>query len=97
MNFFPCYISEEQGTTFIDTGDFKIPVPERIIRKTLLIKERELTFGVRPEDLSEVPPTRTIEMPTIEAEISVIEPLGREILVNLSTGKTLLQLCCPQT
>lgn len=88
MNFIPCQLFEENSRLYIDTGDFKIPLPDSITSKVHAVEEREFIFGVRPEDMQEKGPGQepSIDRPIIRATVNVIEPLGKEISLDISTG-----------
>jgi len=88
MNFIPCQLLEENACLTIDTGDFRISLPERIASKLESIEENEFIFGIRPEDMSERGPGQepSIERPIIKAKVNVVEPLGKEISLDVSTG-----------
>ncbi len=88
MNFIPCQLLEEDARLSIDTGDFRIPLPDRIVSKLGSSKEKEFIFGIRPEDMCEKGPGEepSPERPIIKAKVNVVEPLGKEISLNASTG-----------
>jgi len=48
-----------------------------------------LIFGIRPEDIYEKGAEHDISLgkPAIHAEVNVVEPLGREISLNVSIGE----------
>jgi multiple sugar transport system ATP-binding protein len=89
MNFIPCRLLEAYPLWYIDTGDFRIPLPDSMAEKARTTRETEFTFGIRPEDLRERghdqgPAAAEI---TIRANVNVIEPLGKEVCLDLSTGR----------
>jgi multiple sugar transport system ATP-binding protein len=88
MNFIPCQLFEEDSRFSIDTGDFRIPLPDRFVSKMGSIEEKEFIFGIRPEDMYEkgLGQEPSIERPIIRAEVNVVEPLGKEISLDVSTG-----------
>ena len=88
MNFFSCRLLDENSNLYIDTGDFKIRLLDSTVSKIRSSKEKEFIFGIRPEDMSEIGPGQepSIDGSTIRAKVEVIEPLGKEISLNLSTG-----------
>jgi multiple sugar transport system ATP-binding protein len=88
MNFIKCHILEEHSCLYIDTGDFKIPLPDAATEKLRTLQETEFIFGIRPEDFwekghSHAPAAEEI---TIKANVNVIEPIGKEISLDISTG-----------
>ena len=50
---------------------------------------KELTLGIRPEDIHD-PDTmgRDVEAVEIDAQVEVVEPMGNEVLLYLSTRKS---------
>ncbi len=88
MNFIPCRLLEEDPHLYIDTGDFKIPLPDSLAEKARPTRETEFTFGIRPEDLRERSDDQgpAASETTLKASVNVIEPLGKEICLDLSTG-----------
>lgn len=100
MNFLPCRVLEEDSHVYIDTGDFKIPLPESMASSLRSATEREFIFGIRPEDLHEKDSERepSTDRSIIRARVNVTEPLGKEIFLDLSTGKnSLTALVGPDT
>ena len=83
MNFMQVTATEENGRVFIDEGTFKLEVPDSDYLKSYIGKN--LIFGIRPEDISYVP--ESIAGKTVNAHVTVVEPLGSEIHVYLYTGK----------
>jgi len=88
MNFIECHLSEEHSHVYIDTGDFKIPLPGSMAEKLKPLRETEFVFGIRPEDFREKVYTQgaATEELTIKANVRVIEPIGKEISLNINTG-----------
>ena len=89
MNFLPCRLIVENGCFFIDTEDFKIPFPEAISYKVSAQGEKEIIFGIRPEDISKKVSDQNSSSngATIRAKVNVIETLGKEIYLDLNTGE----------
>ena len=87
MNFLDCTVVEEDGDLLVDTGAFRLKVPED---KAALVREhggREFIFGIRPEDIRmRRDKKENYNEAHICADVNVIEPLGKEMYVNLSVG-----------
>jgi multiple sugar transport system ATP-binding protein len=84
MNFLVCKVLEEGGSVLLDEGSFKVrPSNEH---QDHLKKQvgREVFFGIRPEDLDygDNPGAEN----AIPVKISVVEPLGADIHLWLSTA-----------
>ena len=88
MNFILCRLREKNSHIYIDAEDFKIPLPDSLAAKVRSLQETAFFFGIRPEDLrgkapGQEPPGDSV---SITANINVVEPLGKEISLDLSTG-----------
>ncbi len=91
MNFFDSTLVSEEGNLFVDTGDFRLAVPDD--KKGLFSDYvgKEVIFGIRPEHVHApqfAPPS--IIASELSATVEVIELLGHEIHLMTSTGKNSL-------
>jgi len=95
MNFIPVDLIEDNGELFVDASDFRIPIPNQKIdkvRKNAEIGEK-LIFGIRPEDIIRVERAKNVKSENkIETIIDVIEPMGSELILSLTTGKHIIQV-----
>ncbi len=83
MNFLNVDVKEQNGTLYLDEGDFQLEVPAS---QTALLKSyvgKQITFGIRPEDLDYVP--KENEGKVMKTNVTVIEPLGAEIHLFIET------------
>jgi multiple sugar transport system ATP-binding protein len=89
MNFIPCRLLEDNSRFIIDTGDFRMPLPSSMVPDLTSIKGKALIFGIRPEDIHKKGTEHGISSgkPAIHARVNVVEPLGREISLNVSLGE----------
>jgi multiple sugar transport system ATP-binding protein len=88
MNFFDATLVSEEGKLFVDAGDFRAHVPENRQAAYGEYVGREVTFGIRPENIHGVefaPPN--IEVAPIRGEVEVIELLGHELHLYMNSGK----------
>ena len=88
MNFFDAKLVGEDGKLFIDTGDFRLHVPED--RKTIYqdYVGKDVTLGIRPENIHGqpyIPPN--IDAAPITANVEVVELLGHELHLFVNSGK----------
>ena len=86
MNIFAASVKEESGKVFIDEGDFQI-VPKGSDAENLRpYIGKQVQLGLRPEDLSymETPAKEN----SITTRIDVVEPLGAETHLHVSTKET---------
>ncbi len=83
MNFLNAKIVMEGDTMVADEGDFRIKLNDA---QKKLLKDyvgKEVVFGIRPEDIYAAP--KAVEDETINAEVTVVEPLGAETHVYINT------------
>jgi multiple sugar transport system ATP-binding protein len=82
MNFIPCSLEEIGGGLQVRlTDQIALPLtPERITRYRPYVGKTGLTFGIRPEHLTE-PRAQDRNVGKFETMIEVVEPMGAETLV----------------
>ena len=89
MNFIPCRL-EQAGdglnVRLSDTIAFAVPA-ERVQRYKPAIGN-DLTFGIRPEHLTEAKTNGSRNLATFDAGIEVVEPMGHETMVFFSISGT---------
>lgn len=88
MNFFRAKLIKKDGGLAVDMGNFVLNIPEehRAVYESHLNKD--VTFGIRPEDIAdEIPEDRRGKWENFSAVVEVIEPLGAEIILELSKGE----------
>ena len=83
MNFIPCRLEEAEGSLRVRISDeIVLPVPAaRAPRYRSHVGRGGLTFGVRPEHLTEGKPNGDKPLAHLDAVLEVTEPLGMETLV----------------
>ena len=82
MNFMNVKVKEDGGKLVIDEGTFST-----VVKGCDYLKEyvgKNVAFGIRPEDLKYS--EKEVKGSTISAKVTVVEPLGAEIHLYLSTG-----------
>ena len=86
MNFAEGRIGD--GGVF-DEGTFKVPLPADVAGKISEYKGKDIIFGIRPEDLYSSPPDGAGNgAVSFKATVEVVEPMGNEVFVYVTTGKT---------
>jgi multiple sugar transport system ATP-binding protein len=88
MNFFNGTLVSEEGRQFIDTGDFRVRVPEDRKEVFAPYAGKEVVMGIRPEHIHApefAPPN--IQSEPVSATVEVVELLGHELHLYLNTGK----------
>ncbi len=88
MNFVDCRLIRENEGFFVDTGSFKLKVPQTFHLKIRHLEGKEIIFGIRPEDMydSRFGNNETMKC-SITAGVEVIEPLGAETHLYLVCGR----------
>jgi len=84
MNFMNVSISEEGGKIYATEPNFKVEVTGKQADIAKDYTGKDLTFGIRPEDITYDPDAK--EGTYIPANIEVIEPLGAETHLFANTG-----------
>ena len=85
MNFMTVTVKEESGKIIVDEGDFSLGTTDKQNEKLKPYVGKQVVFGIRPEDINYTDTDQP--MRTMPAEVSVIEPLGAEIHLFVTTGK----------
>jgi len=98
INLIPCDV-QDGGT--LDAGDFQIPVPEQLAGPLQAFATRQVSLGIRPQDLNVSPRSGTPEPDgvilsrfppsSVPAEIYTTEPLGDSTILDLKVGAILLK------
>ena len=92
MNFFDATVIEENKKILLDSGDFKIELPEEMARVMKNYIGKTVIVGARPEHIypKEFIPPRAKRLVKISGTIDFIEPLGSDTIVHLNTGSIIL-------
>jgi multiple sugar transport system ATP-binding protein len=90
MNFITGKVVQENGL-FFQEGRFQFPVPKKFAGSLEKFNDREVTFGVRPEDFHFADNAAGVsEKAEVTATVEVVEPMGNEIYLYLNTGSNSL-------
>jgi multiple sugar transport system ATP-binding protein len=88
MNFFSAKLVEVDGALTIDTGSFQVIVPQEYYDTYGSYKDKEVTFGIRPEDITDALPVDSRgQWEKLIAMVRLIEPLGAEIVLEMESGQ----------
>ncbi|MBP6470387.1 MAG: sn-glycerol-3-phosphate ABC transporter ATP-binding protein UgpC [Chloroflexi bacterium] len=91
MNFFTATMVQEDGHLFLDSGDFRVQIPDD--RKPVFqsYAGSEVTMGMRPEHIHspEFAPPGIVAAP-IKGTAELVELLGHELHLYVNTGKNSL-------
>jgi len=93
INFFRVK-TEVKGDDVVLVGEgIRVPLTGVVAQKAKAIGiGRELILGIRPEDI-----TLEVEAGDARSEVYVIEPMGRDMLVDLRVGTTPVRVLAPAT
>lgn len=85
MNFIEMVVEADGSDLYANEGTFRLKLND--VQKKLLTpyKGKTVTFGIRPEDVTFSKETKDGE--TINGQVSVVEPLGSETHVYVTTSK----------
>lgn len=89
MNFFDGTLVDEDGNLFMDTGNFRLAMPEakRAMYKDFIGKN--VDFGIRPEHIHDVKyQPAEISAAPLKGQIDLVELLGHELHVYLNNGSS---------
>jgi multiple sugar transport system ATP-binding protein len=88
MNFLEGRLIRDRGLAFQD-GAVRISLPASYERPLAGLVDRPMILGIRPESLSEAGPEQAGEG-QIPATVEVVEPMGSEVLLYATTGRSQL-------
>jgi multiple sugar transport system ATP-binding protein len=88
MNFFPAKLVKEGDKMMVDTGDFKVAIPDKHAAPYKSMDGKSVIFGIRPENIHdpEFAP-QNILAEKITSRVDVTELMGNETLLYLVSGK----------
>ncbi len=89
MNFLDVVLKKESDTLYLDGQSFKLTIPDEFKEKLLPHVNQELTFGIRPQDLFDSSVSKdaaAVPGVIINTTVDVVEPLGSEQIIYLTTG-----------
>ena len=88
MNFIPARIVPKDSRLYVDAGSFELLLPPEKGRYLENKKDQEVIFGIRPENIEDKSfVSEDIPSCSIRVTIDVVEPLGSEVLLNVSAGE----------
>ena len=87
MNFVPCGITARNGNLFFTAPGLALPVPSTKAKALGNYKDKQVTMGIRPEDMHEATPQDPTNS-VFEAKVEVVEPIGHEIYLDVTVGNS---------
>ncbi len=94
MNFLDGTLEEEGGRLYFNEGNIRVQIPDdkaAKLREASGSTGQKATLGIRPEDIydpNHVPGGGQDLMQTVEARVEIIEPMGAETFLYLTTEKS---------
>ena len=86
MNFAPVRVRDSNGGLKADNAGFDIDIPAEIGPRLRPYAGRDVTIGIRPEDLQIANGSHPLGL-CFDAMVEVVERLGPEILLDLQVGE----------
>ena len=88
MNFFEGRIEQQNGAMHFDEGGFTLQLEDSHASCLSDFAGKDVVFGIRPEDIRDiVHVTNPHPHHQLTAKVEVVEPMGAEIFLYLTTGK----------
>ena len=88
MNFFNAKLVQVDGELTVDAGSFQVKVPQQYHDAYGSYKDQEITFGIRPEDITDALPVDSRgQWEKLAAMVKLVEPLGAEIILEMESGE----------
>jgi multiple sugar transport system ATP-binding protein len=86
MNFFQGKLTAQNSDLFVDLGKFTVKVPKSQVNQFGTHVNQRVVFGIRPENISDREEAGEHQQERVPAKVNVVEPLGSEVIVELSAG-----------
>ncbi|NER85283.1 MAG: ABC transporter ATP-binding protein, partial [Leptolyngbya sp. SIO1D8] len=87
MNFFSGRLVRQESTWLFQAEGFQLPLPSDRIELYAAHRDRSLFLGVRPENVHDPSyPAPEILPAPLKADVSVVEHMGNEVILYLTTG-----------
>ncbi|MBX7244094.1 MAG: sn-glycerol-3-phosphate ABC transporter ATP-binding protein UgpC [Candidatus Sumerlaeaceae bacterium] len=89
MNFMEGEIVQEGSALFFNEGSIRMRIPQKFNEPLKTYGGKKIVFGIRPEDIYD--PSYGTEIPSkqeVTARVEVIEPMGSEIYLYMTSEKT---------
>ena len=86
MNFFQGKLTAQNSDLFVDLGKFAVKLPKSQVNRFGTHVNQRVVFGIRPENISDREEAGEHQQERVPAKVNVVEPLGSEVIVELSAG-----------
>ena len=87
MNFLPATIVTDNAKLYIDTGSFRLLIPEKKVPYLQDHKDKDMILGIRPEHIEDADfADSSISNKMFTAMVEVVETLGSEIQLDVASS-----------
>ena len=84
MNFLDARLVLDNGGLAVDIQGTRLPLPPQKAKSAEAYTNKNVVFGIRPEDILATPEKQSAYLTPLRATVEVLEPLGAEIVLELS-------------
>jgi len=84
MNFLEARLVSENGGLAVDIQGTRLALPPEKAKSAEAYANKNVVFGIRPEDILATPEKASAYLTPLHATVEVLEPLGAEIVLELS-------------
>jgi multiple sugar transport system ATP-binding protein len=84
MNFLEARLVQDNGSLQVDCKGLRLPLPPQKAKSAEAYVNKNIVFGIRPEDILPATATNGGHLAPVRATVEVLEPLGAEIILQLS-------------
>lgn len=87
MNFLPATIVTDNAKLYVDTGSFRLFIPEKKVPYLKDHKDQNVILGIRPEHIEDADfADSSISNQMFTAMVEVVETLGSEVQLDVASG-----------
>jgi len=84
MNLLRARLRSLDGSIVAEIGSASLSLPERALPRSLVHSaDRDVIIGIRPEHVEDAALAATNGKPTLEAPVTLAEPMGAQVVVHL--------------
>ena len=89
MNFANVTVTEANGSVVAESKGLRIKLPDEIAQRVRAHSSRDVTLGIRPEDLTVAGASDSPDL-CFDAAVEVVEQLGSEIILDTKVGDAMM-------
>jgi len=87
MNFMEAQLVADGGQLYVDTGAFRLSVPESKAQAVRSYQGKEVLAGIRPEDIHDRSLVQNASGDSAAIDVEIVEHMGSELYVYFDTGR----------